>query len=664
VLQLLPTPYLKSPFTAILTRLIMSEDDHVTAKGQPASASRPPLSHQDALDSQSGSVFFSGAIKRKNTDEPEPIYNHRKRPRESVSRPRHLDTSNTSTRSLPETIPEALDESAITSRTPVEQNFAADPTTPTPHAPSGTVTTPQARGKDQSPAEEPLATPSNLSKKPSLSSAYTPMKLSSSNADPGCIPPSQSSSLANRHLNAKYAPELTRSSKQSIDSNKVAQLDADNMEAILKHELFGAVFQHDKFYEEFLQPDSHVQKLVREQTKLDSDGHLKIKHGLWSLSDAIAEQRDEKKVYGPLADALNAIGRVAFTAFRARNPNDAFRKSYRPFLDHHKSEALFDSPSDAATSPDLVKAAAEKNRAHWGDMELVIECKSDSKARYRNQAYMQLARYARAVFAHQIYRLRVFGFSLCGSIVNFVCFDRSGLLHSPDINLSTADGANSFVQHLITLLTLPAEKFGYDIRYSFHQLHNKEIVQTLFRFPGRSGEQAVNDVLCHRKCCCGRATCVSVLGDDVHKSIWRPEDRPDEGVTLSQFKGVFGVCQVLAYDHSTYSTKLEHPDALKVSPSASFFFPGSRHKSVAGSLASTQSKSASAQPPSAPPQPSALGPVPASPVSRCVRVKSDILMLRGTSLFEAQNPLHLLTAIHDALMGKCDSRSHPPITHL
>jgi hypothetical protein len=457
-------------------------------------------------------IHQSRIIKRKNADESEPTSNHSKRPRESFSRPRHLDTSNTPTRSLPETIPEALDELSIAPRTPIEQNFAADPTTPTPHAPSGTATTPKAREEGQSPAEAPPATPSNLSKKLPLSSAYTPMKLSSSNADPGCFPPSQSSSLANRHLDARNAPQLSQSSKQSRDSNQVAQLDAKNMEAILKHELFGAVFQHDKFYEEFL---------------------------------------------------------------------------------------------------------------------------------------------------------RVFGFSLCGSIVNFVCFDRSGLLHSPDIKLSTPDDADSFVQHVVTLLTLPAEKFGYDTRYPFHQHSHKKIMQTLFRFPGRKGEQAVNDVLCHRKCCCGRATCVSVLGDDVHKSIWRPEDRPDEGVTLSQFKGVFGVCQVLAYDHSTYSTKLEHPDALRVSPSASFFFPSSRNKSVAGSLASIKSKSASAQP-SSPSQIPAPGSVPASPVSRRVRVKSDILMLRGTSLFEAQNPLHLLYAIHDALMGKCDSPLplSSPITHV
>ncbi|KAG8687251.1 hypothetical protein FRC08_012084 [Ceratobasidium sp. 394] len=156
-------------------------------------------------------------------------------------------------------------------------------------------------------------------------------------------------------------------------------------------------------------------------------------------------------------------------------------------------------------------------------MELVIECKSNSNPTSRSDAYLQLARYARATFAHQIYRLHVLGFSLCSSIVNFVCFDRSGLLHSPDIDLSQQEGANSFVKHIIDLLTLGPNKFGYDTRFSFRREAGQNTVQTLFKFKEYK-PQVVSELLCYHKCCCGRATCVCALGDDVLKSIWRLED--------------------------------------------------------------------------------------------------------------------------------------------
>ncbi|KAG8693065.1 hypothetical protein FRC09_010765 [Ceratobasidium sp. 395] len=303
--------------------------------------------------------------------------------------------------------------------------------------------------------------------------------------------------------------------------------------------------------------------------------------------------------------------------------------------------------------------SSEEARAHWGDMELIIECKSSSIKKHRNEAYLQLARYARAVFAHQIYRLHVFGFSLCGSIVNFVRFDRSGLLHSPDIDLSTPGGAHSFVEHVITLLTIKPDEFGYDIRYSFKQNDEETKVDTLFKFPGSAEAQVVSELICYRKCCCGRATCVCALGDDVHKGIWRPEDRDDEGETLVLFKGVFGVCQVKEFSYGIYTTRLKYPEDLVESPSAYFFYPNPNKQStghISGPLkSSTRSKTAS--------QPSAStesdssddnavsGPMPRTSILRGVRVKSDILMPRGASLFDAQSPLHLVMAINDALLG-------------
>ncbi|KAG9120926.1 hypothetical protein FRC07_003337 [Ceratobasidium sp. 392] len=514
-----------------------------------------------------------------------------------------------------------LEPAVLPARAPRNQSAVTEPSTPTASKPNTGL------GKAQP------------SPRPRL---ITPMVLSTSGTDHDCASLSDTGSLTRQPESRET--QKSEGLQRSIDTNRSTLVDKSGMEELMRHELDGHVFEHKRFFDEFLESDPAIQNVVRRlilnSPEFTQTPLLDFDNDRWVIHRDIALQRKEEDVYVPLAKMLNVVGRAAHTNYISRFPDDEFRQAYHSFLDHSKKKALWDYPSDAGTKPDLVKANCEDDedeRAHWGDVELLIECKSFDDTTSRNNAYLQLARYARTVFAHQVYRLRVFGFSLCGSIVNFVCFDRSGLLHSSDIDISTPDGAHSFVQHIITLLTIDAKEFGYDTRYSFRQNEEQNRVDTLFKFPGYDA-QVVSEVLCYRKCCCGRATCVCALGDDVHKGIWRPQDRDDEGETLSLFKGVFGVCQVKTFNHSVYSTELRYPEALVRSPSAGFFC---LHKSGEKTATCSSVRSASAMSRS----------TPTTVVSRGIRVKSDILMPRGVSLFEAQSPLHLLMAIHDALMG-------------
>ncbi|KAG8744492.1 hypothetical protein FRC10_010057 [Ceratobasidium sp. 414] len=627
--------------------------------------SRPTFSLQPSRE-QPSTNSMGASTKRKSPASSEPTSEHNKRTR-GLSAARS-NASNLSSVSVPETVLESEYEFVVPpARTPLNWSFAEEPATPTPNVRSADMATPQV--DEQSPAPPPPPTTPSKTGQETLdaaprSSGVTPFKLSSSNTDPACVNPSESWSQTHRHPNAPTTPPRTQRSSQTIESNKTTRVGEAEMGEILKHELCGQVFLHKKFFDEFLPLGEAIHTEVRDRIvssgALQPGSLLGFTGDRWTIHESISQQRNERLVYGPLADLLNVIGQGAYETYQRLHQGEQFRQHYRPFYNHSSSTALWDSPSDAATSPDLVMTRDQK-RAHWGDMELLIECKSSSEKKHRNQAYLQLARYARTAFAHQIYRLHVFGFSLCGSIVNFVCFDRSGLLHSSDIDLSTAGGADSFVRHLISLLTIGPEEFGYDTRFSFRQNNEQNTVETLFKFEDHE-PQVVSELLCYRKCCCGRATCVCALGDDVYKAIWRPDDRPDEGETLSIFEAVFGVCQVKAFVHGKYDTRLKHGDALETSPSSSFFRPSkaSASRIVAGpSHSSIPSKSASrnasAQRPSADPPasdvPAVSGPAPVASIPRGVRIKSDILMPRGASLFDAQSSLHLLMAIHDALMG-------------
>ncbi|KAG9124877.1 hypothetical protein FRC07_009909 [Ceratobasidium sp. 392] len=565
--------------------------------------------------------------------------------------------------SLTSVLEAAEPEAAAIPRTPRNKSFVEGPATPTLTARFASTTVDDKEPSTPPPSTTPPKSTPDARDTVFCASAVTPHNMSSSHVDPSCVNPSDSRSQRHRLANAPKKFTRSQCSKQTIESNKTTKVLEPEMEELLKYELCGRVFQHNKFYDEFLPVNREIQTQARNIIEASGDikpgSYLGVdQNNTWTIHEEISLQTDELEVYDKLASMLNVVGRGAHPIYQARNKGEQFRQKYHPFLDHHNRVALWDSPSDTATSPDLVMSDGQA-RAHWGDMELIIECKSSSSTNHRNEAYVQLARYARAVFAHQIYRLHVFGFSLCGSIVNFVRFDRSGLLHSPDIDLSTPGGAHSFVQHVITLLTIKPDKFGYDIRYSFKPSDDETKIDTLFKFPGLDDPQVVSELICYRKCCCGRATCVCALGDDVHKGIWRPEDRDDEGETLALFKGVFGVCQVKAFDYERYTTRLEYPEDLVESPSAYFFYPNPDKPSTAHisgpSKSSTHSKTASQA--SAPGEPHnsdqdvVRGPMPATSILRGVRVKSDILMPRGASLFDAQSPLHLVMAINDALLG-------------
>ncbi|KAG8679958.1 hypothetical protein FRC08_016630 [Ceratobasidium sp. 394] len=226
---------------------------------------------------------------------------------------------------------------------------------------------------------------------------------------------------------------------------------------------------------------------------------------------------------------------------------------------------------------------------------MVVECQPLSDQDSQNEALFQLARCAYAIFSGQIFRLHVFGVAICGSTATFVRFDRSGLLHSPDIDISTGEGADLFVQKMISLLVLPAKDFGYDPRYTFRR-NDQRHLETLFAMDGHP-PRVVSDLLCHRKCCRGRATLASCLAvattdyqvplsaagstsaqrfldrDVVHKKIWRKEDRTGEGTTLERFRGVFAVCQVIDFQDEVYDTRLQYPNLLDQSPAASRFIP-------------------------------------------------------------------------------------------
>ncbi|KAG9128570.1 hypothetical protein FRC07_000003 [Ceratobasidium sp. 392] len=419
------------------------------------------------------------------------------------------------------------------------------------------------------------------------------------------------------------------------------------------------------FYEDFL---ACADPTIHDKIQKQIEGNLlKFEDSKWTFDCEPFMKNEEVLVYAPLVELLNVIGQTAHDV-RVKHKPDQFRQLYRPFSDRHDKLTLGDYPNDTGIKPD-----------------------------------------ARAIFSHQIYRLHVFGIAVCGPIVTFVRFDRSGLLHSPNIDISTSDGADLFVRNVISLLSLPAKKFGYDTQYTFKCNPNNRS-DIVFALEPSHPPRVVSSLLCHRKCCRGRATIASCLAaattdcqsqtldvgptpdqlllsqEIVHKRIWRLEDRIDEGTTLKRFKGVFGVCQVVDFRDRVHKTQVKYPSRLRHSHAASYFVPtnvsqilttsASTHTTTAtGSAAgSTDESNAPAGPAS---DSSAVQSeimssqleqtnsatsesagvdapdlsIPSAELLREIRFASDLLMPKGRPLSDAQSALHVMYAMHDALLG-------------
>ncbi|KAG9090171.1 hypothetical protein FRC07_012166 [Ceratobasidium sp. 392] len=161
------------------------------------------------------------------------------------------------------------------------------------------------------------------------------------------------------------------------------------------------------------------------------------------------------------------------------------------------------------------------------------------QATYLKTGMKQLARYARAVFAHQLHRRHLYGMVICKWAATFVRFDRSGILYSKPIDVRDQEFREAFAG----LMMLDEEAFGYDTAFTTQARNDGRleyyvdlpanafppedgttiptdteldlVADTSTITPGPSNQPSVSTrrlkvirVLCHRKSIRGRATVV------------------------------------------------------------------------------------------------------------------------------------------------------------
>jgi hypothetical protein len=132
----------------------------------------------------------------------------------------------------------------------------------------------------------------------------------------------------------------------------------------------------------------------------------------------------------------------------------------------------------------------------WEDVLIVGECKFDDFGGLIHQT----ASYARAVFSHQRDRLWVYCIMLSRPNTAIIArYDRSGLIMTPEYDVSRQDGRFNITMGLCALMTLDDVRFGIDGTISRDNI----VIGSI--------EFHIVETLCYRECVRGRGTRVYVL---------------------------------------------------------------------------------------------------------------------------------------------------------
>jgi hypothetical protein len=364
------------------------------------------------------------------------------------------------------------------------------------------------------------------------------------------------------------------------------------MDIYIESEMRDAIFHDPSFVERFLSGDKTRLGAILEHCHA-SDAY-DTDAASWRLPSSITS---EPCLYQPVLDILNTIKRAVDAPSNSSDNEESVATSFKGYW----SRTI---PSDeaeiAGIKPDLV--LFEGPHEHWETVRMTIEIKQSPG--HHKAAIKQLARYARAMFAHQIHRRHLYGMIVCGTEATFVRFDRAGILYSKRIDIRKH--ADVFTRAFASLLMLDRADEGYDtafmttpnqegrLEYCIDLPESAFANQTSAAVAGPTNVSEppnknqttrrlkVLEKLCHRKSICGRATIVlrvqevpkpdpsdnaaegvktkspdkkkrkakemedsEQLGTTqyVLKMIWRDPQRESEGEVLERVQGMFGLAQ-------------------------------------------------------------------------------------------------------------------------
>ncbi|KAJ2799382.1 hypothetical protein H4R20_004466, partial [Coemansia guatemalensis] len=116
-------------------------------------------------------------------------------------------------------------------------------------------------------------------------------------------------------------------------------------------------------------------------------------------------------------------------------------------------DTIFVSRTDSSDAESL-------ERVEYRDAFALTEIKASTQS--LSDAYKQLLRYTRQIYATQHNRRFAWGFVLCGTIAKVVLFSHDLAIASAGMDLAESDGRTAFIKLLVDFSYCEEEKLGYD----------------------------------------------------------------------------------------------------------------------------------------------------------------------------------------------------------
>lgn len=250
--------------------------------------------------------------------------------------------------------------------------------------------------------------------------------------------------LTNHRSGSKSKSTVKPVNNPPASPTKSTQLEMDRY---LEDEMRNGIFCDPNFVTNFLAIETDKQQL------LDTKFPKQPKKVQGMRSDISAECR----LYKPILDVICSI-KTAVDTVQCTYNQEVLGTN---FEDRHSKAIPGDDPETQLIKPDLVLFERDIQR-QWATVMMPIEVKA--KHAYLKVGIKQLTRYARAVFAHQIHRRHLYGMVICKWRATFVRFDRSGILHSPAVDMLR--NPNEFRQAFAGLMMMDRSAFGYDTSFT------------------------------------------------------------------------------------------------------------------------------------------------------------------------------------------------------
>ncbi|KAJ8067854.1 hypothetical protein OCU04_003445 [Sclerotinia nivalis] len=234
----------------------------------------------------------------------------------------------------------------------------------------------------------------------------------------------------------------------------------------------------------------------------------------------------------------------------------AFAQGYRSI----QTRRIIAKPEKPIPSPHSIRKldfgfvnhTLEGTECDWSEIIIPGELKSNPDADIRSNAWTDIAKYAREVFAAQDTRRFVLGFTLCGSFMRVWEFDRVGGIASEKFDINKK--GLRFVSTILGFLWMNEEEVGFDSTIKTE--NNQRFIE--IERENRKERLIIDELMIRARCIAGRATTCWKAHHEKNSSMsfvikdsWQYPERNEEGELLCEAtkKDVVNVCRY--YHHET-----------------------------------------------------------------------------------------------------------------